>query len=129
MEPGLLQVRLDADSAAKTKDTPARTATWLCIPYFSLQKYGGPLSGATSGSFPTRTLLQEQYSGVSAERDMQQAVCQTGHVPPGMCFHVAQMWCIVLDDCLFAFSRCQMDLELTPYQLYSSLVVQCLIPR
>lgn len=30
---------------------------------------------------------------------MQQAVCQIGHVAPGMCFHVAQMWCIVLDDC------------------------------
>ncbi|OIW34428.1 hypothetical protein CONLIGDRAFT_566188 [Coniochaeta ligniaria NRRL 30616] len=100
MEPGLLQVRLDADNAARAKNMPARTATWLCIPYFSLQKYAGPLSTATSGSFPTRTLLQEQYSGVSAERDMQQAVCQTGHVPPDMCFHVAQMWCIVLDDSL-----------------------------
>ncbi|KAH8905061.1 hypothetical protein BR93DRAFT_945996 [Coniochaeta sp. PMI_546] len=100
MEPGLLQVRVDADRPARAKNMPPRTATWLCIPYFSLQKYAGPLSAAASGSFPTRTLLQEQYSEVSAERDMQQAVCQTGHVPPGMCFHVAQMWCIVLDDSL-----------------------------
>ncbi|KAB5551293.1 hypothetical protein GE09DRAFT_168424 [Coniochaeta sp. 2T2.1] len=100
MEPGMLQVKLDAGNSAKTKNMPARTVTWLCIPYFSLQKYTGPLSSATSGSFPTRTLLQEQYSGVSAERDMQQAVCQTGHVPPGTCFHVAQLWCIVLDDSL-----------------------------
>jgi hypothetical protein len=99
MEPGLLQVRIDADRVVKTKSIAARTAAWLCIPYFTLQKYAGPLAGAAPGSFPTRTLLQEQYSGVSAERDMQQAVCQTGHAPAGMCFHVAQLWCIVLDDC------------------------------
>jgi hypothetical protein len=31
---------------------------------------------------------------------MQQAICQTGHVPANMCFHVAQLWCIVVGDSL-----------------------------
>lgn len=98
MEPGYAK-STDPDTADRRS---AKTAIWLCCPYFSLQKYAGPLSAATPGSFPTRTLLQEQYSGVSAERDMQQAVCQTGHVPPDMCFHVAQLWCIVLDNCPYS---------------------------
>lgn len=31
---------------------------------------------------------------------MQQVVWQNGHVPADTCFHVAQLWCIVLDDSL-----------------------------
>lgn len=99
IEPGFLQTKLGQDSKSKGQ-AGSRTATWLCIPYFSLQKYTGTLSGATPGSYPTRTLLQEQYSGVPKERDLQQVVCQTGHVPADTCFYVAQLWCVVLDDSL-----------------------------
>lgn len=101
IDPGFLQVKLDPQGNPGIKGSSAtRQATWLCIPYFSLQKYAGLLSEASSGSYPTRTLLQEQYSGVPRERDMQQAVCQSGHVPANFCFHVAQLWCIVVDDSL-----------------------------
>lgn len=100
IDPGFLQVGLDPDRSSGARNAPIRQATWLCIPYFSLQKYAGLLSEAPSGSYPTRTLLQEQYSGVPRERDMQQAICQTGHVPANVCFHVAQLWCIVVDNSL-----------------------------
>ncbi|KAL1877347.1 hypothetical protein VTK73DRAFT_8720 [Phialemonium thermophilum] len=105
MEPKFVQVPLPPDQISKGRNSPVRFVTWLCIPYFSLEKYSGPLSTAQSATFPTQTLLQAQYSGVPKDRDMQQVVCQLGHVPPETCFHINQLWCIVLDNCSYAPSQ------------------------
>lgn len=99
MEPKFFQVLLSPDERSKGQSGPPRTATWLCIPYFSLERYAGPLSTVDTSTFPTRTLLQEQYSGVPTDRDMkQQVVRQLGHAPSDMCFHISQFWCIILDN-------------------------------
>ncbi|PNY27290.1 Uncharacterized protein TCAP_02785 [Tolypocladium capitatum] len=98
MDPRCFEVPL------KKKLSPGRTSSgsahWICIPYFSLQQYSGLLSASSLSSFPPQTLLQAQYSRTPQSRDMQQAVCQLGGVRRGECFHIAQLWCLVLDNSL-----------------------------
>ncbi|KND90120.1 hypothetical protein TOPH_05226 [Tolypocladium ophioglossoides CBS 100239] len=101
MDPRWFEVPL---KSAKKKLTPGYvspgSARWVCIPYFSLQQYSGLLSASNLASFPPQTLLQAQYSRTPQPRDMEQAVCQLGTVRRGECFHIAQLWCLVLDNSL-----------------------------
>ncbi|KAK6948222.1 hypothetical protein Daesc_009986 [Daldinia eschscholtzii] len=96
MDPKPIRVTIPPDG--RTKGQTSRFVTWLCVPYFSLEKYSGLLSASTASSFPIETLLQSDYARTTQERDMQQAVCKNGEVPDGHCFHIAQLWCIVLDN-------------------------------
>ncbi|XXG94111.1 hypothetical protein Hte_000363 [Hypoxylon texense] len=98
MDPKPVRVTIPPDG--RTKGQTSRSLTWLCVPYFSLEKYSGLLSASTASSFPIETLLQSEYARTTKERDMQQAVCQNGEAPEGVCFHIAQLWCIVLDNSL-----------------------------
>ncbi|KAI1142915.1 hypothetical protein F5Y05DRAFT_408368 [Hypoxylon sp. FL0543] len=98
MDPKPIRVVIPPDG--RTKGQASRSLSWLPIPYFSLEKYSGLLSASTASSFPVETLMQWEYARTTQERDMQQAVCQNGEVPEGYCFHVAQLWCIVLDNSL-----------------------------
>lgn len=97
MEPNIIQSTVPPP-AGSTKDLSARprTVTWVSLPYFSLEKYSGLESDAL---FPIQTLLQAQFSRSGRGRDMQQAVCKNKLAPPGYCFHIAQIWCVVLDNC------------------------------
>ncbi|PFH60487.1 hypothetical protein XA68_10877 [Ophiocordyceps unilateralis] len=94
MEPRYYQVPLGG--AAQEK----QAARWICLPYFSLQPCSGLLSASSPASFPPQTLLQSHYSRTPRQRDMRQAVCQLGVAPKGSCFHIAQLWCLVLDNSL-----------------------------
>ncbi|KAI2782312.1 hypothetical protein F4815DRAFT_30049 [Daldinia loculata] len=98
MDPKPIRVTIPPDG--RTKGQTSRFVTWLCVPYFSLEKYSGLLSASTVSSFPIESLLQSEYARTTEERDMQQAVCKNGEVPDGHCFHIAQLWCIVLDNTL-----------------------------
>ncbi|KAI1765348.1 hypothetical protein GGR53DRAFT_270001 [Hypoxylon sp. FL1150] len=98
MDPNPVRVTIPPDG--RTKGQTSRSLTWLCVPYFSLERYSGLLSASTTSSFPIDTLLQSEYARTTKERDMQQAVCQNGEAPEGLCFHIAQLWCIVLDNSL-----------------------------
>lgn len=97
MTPFSLQRTIPPDDAlaGRATSTP-RTATWVCVPYLSLEAYSR-LDSASG--FPAKTLLQMQYSRAGKARDMQQAVCMNGGVPAGHCYHIAQLWCLVLDNC------------------------------
>ncbi|OTA69317.1 hypothetical protein K449DRAFT_428757 [Hypoxylon sp. EC38] len=98
MDPRPVRVTIPPDG--RSKGQTSRSLTWLCVPYFSLEKYSGLLSASTASSFPIETLLQSEYARTTQERDMDQAVCQNGEAPEGFCFHIAQLWCIVLDNSL-----------------------------
>ena len=43
--------------------------------------------------------MQAHYSLTPKERDMEQAVCRIVETPKGNCFHISQIWTIVLDNC------------------------------
>ncbi|KAF7959341.1 hypothetical protein EAE96_000961 [Botrytis aclada] len=89
----LLQESL-RDETPSTTFRP-RKLTWLCLPYFSLQKY---TSNVKSSSHPPRTLLQTRQSMTTKERDLKQAVCHLPDTPAGSCFHIGQAWFLILDD-------------------------------
>ncbi|KAK4149610.1 hypothetical protein C8A00DRAFT_18724 [Chaetomidium leptoderma] len=78
----------------------SRSVTWVCLPYFSLEPYSGLLGANSTKSFPTPTLLQARYPRTARNRDMQQAVCQQKGVSRGLCFHISQLWCLILDNSL-----------------------------
>ena len=103
MEPACIQHVLPSDGSFKDQTTTARTVTWICLPYFILQNYSGLLSAENPSAFPVQTLLQAQFSRATRKRDMQQAVCQNKKADANLCFHIAQFWCIVLDNCRFLF--------------------------
>ena len=101
MPPKALRSPLPSDDSDKSQPTYRRWMTWLCIPYFSLEEYSGLLSSKNPATYPNQTLWQAQYSGNAEERDMKQIVCQInkGSIPPKHCFHISQLWAIVLDTC------------------------------
>jgi hypothetical protein len=100
MKPGFLpeQEWPDEDAATKRTARPI-TATWICFPYFSLEEYYGLFSNSKKGAHPMHTLLQTRSSLTTEKRERKQAVCQNDDNPNKLCFHVGQIWCLVLDDC------------------------------
>lgn len=85
----------------KEKSLGQRSVIWMCLPYFLLQKYSATSKNLTD-SHPLRTLLQTHSSFTQKKRDMQQAVCKLpGWKKLGQdyCFHIAQVWCLVVDEC------------------------------
>ncbi|KAK8115783.1 hypothetical protein PG984_012285 [Apiospora sp. TS-2023a] len=84
---------------AKPRDK--KYVTWLCIPYFSLETYTGLLSGKSGSSeFPVETLLQSKHTRTPKARELQQVVYQRGQAGGAKCFHVPQLWCIIIDKSL-----------------------------
>ncbi|WQF77574.1 Putative Mg2+ transporter protein, CorA-like/Zinc transport protein ZntB [Colletotrichum destructivum] len=100
MDPSYLQLPLQQGDQEKGAQAGKRTATWLCIPYFSLEEYSGIQATGNPGAFPPLTLLQLAFSRNSQKRDMLQATRQIGNGEKGSCFHIRQLWCIVLDNSL-----------------------------
>ena len=96
MDPAYLQETISSDHGTQ------RTVTWICLPYFSLERYSGLFSATSPSSFPPQTLLQAQFSRATKERDMQQAVRQlVNQAHPDHCFHISQIWILILDNCEF----------------------------
>lgn len=100
MEPSYLQLPLQKREHEKGSTPGKRTAIWLCVPYFSLEDYSGILATGNPGAYPPQTLLQASFSRNSQKRDMQQATRQVGNGGKSSCFHIRQLWCIVLDNSL-----------------------------
>ncbi|KAL3306236.1 mg2+ transporter [Colletotrichum asianum] len=100
MEPSYLQLPLQKGEHEKGSTPGKRTVTWLCVPYFSLEDYSGILATGNPGAYPPQTLLQASFSRNSQKRDMQQATRQIGNGDKSSCFHIRQLWCIVLDNSL-----------------------------
>jgi hypothetical protein len=99
MEPSCIQHMLPTDGSFKASGLGRRTVTWICLPYFTLEKYSG-LQGAAGNqsAFPIETLLQAKFSRAAKERDMNQAVRRNKDTPEELCFHVAQIWCLVIGN-------------------------------
>lgn len=101
MEPHFLQIPLEPPKKkfdAERGEAAVSKARWVCMPFFVLKQYSGLLSGSSLLSFPSQTLLQAQYSRTTQQRDMAQAVCELGIAKKGECFHIEQLWCLILGD-------------------------------
>ncbi|KAF4448955.1 hypothetical protein FALBO_16728 [Fusarium albosuccineum] len=101
LEPRCIEVPLSALKQKTTSTDPVTgSARWISIPYFSLEQYSGLLAASSPSLFPAQTLLQVQYSRNTYSRDMEQAVRQLGNTERGECFHISQLWCLVIDNSL-----------------------------
>ena len=101
MEPGFLDIEIPSEDGTDERSSPKR-ATWWCLPYFCLVKYAGDLSAHKFGSHPMQTLLQVRFNSVKKERDMQQAICKIIGPASRSCFHIAQIWYIIVDKCMYS---------------------------
>ncbi|KAM3447968.1 hypothetical protein MY3296_008246 [Beauveria thailandica] len=103
LEPQFLQTPLEPPKKKLDLDRdepPPAMVRWLCMPFFILKQYSGLLAGSSMTSFPSQTLLQSQYSRTTQQRDMQQAVCELGIASKGECFHIEQLWCLMVGESL-----------------------------
>jgi hypothetical protein len=96
MEPSFLQEEIPQNNRSHINPR-SKKATWICLPYFCIEEYSNR-SISEHGTHPTRTLLQTRISSAPRARDMEQAVCKAPKTDHGHCFHVAQLWCLVLDQ-------------------------------
>ena len=99
MAPGSVEIpvvspRVEQD--AKSTPAYAGSVRWLCLEYMCLRPYSGLSAASDQSVFPSQTLLQAHYSRTNKQRDMEQAVCLLGNATEGSCFHVEQLWCLVL---------------------------------
>lgn len=103
LEPKCIEVSLKSlKHETPTTETVSGSARWIYIPYFSLEQYSGLLAATSSSLFPAQTLLQFQYSRNTAARDMEQAVVQLGNAERGECFHISQLWCLIIGNSRFS---------------------------
>ncbi|KAK8069876.1 Mg2+ transporter [Apiospora phragmitis] len=105
MEPKHIRVAIPSDDSRPTLrgigcSSDQKHITWFCIPYFSLETYRGVLSANSGTEFPIETLLQSRYARTSRTRETQQVVYQDGQTADDKCFHISQLWCIVIDKSL-----------------------------
>lgn len=94
MVPGVLLG--DVIQAGGTKQVQPGSQT---VPYFSLNKYSDDISKLGQGAHPMRTLIQARFALVDKRRDMQQAVCCLSNSEPDVCFHISQIWYVIVGDC------------------------------
>ncbi|KAM0622089.1 hypothetical protein ACHAQG_005906 [Verticillium nonalfalfae] len=98
MDPGVRQLDIPPSKDSPDNHTTPTPVTWLCIPYFSLERYSGFSASTNPGSYPTQTLLQASYARIAYKRDMQQAARHINSGDRGWCFHIPQLWCLVIGD-------------------------------
>ncbi|KAF5571820.1 hypothetical protein FPHYL_158 [Fusarium phyllophilum] len=99
LDPKCIEVPLKPLKAeAMSSSSVSGLARWICIPFFSLEQYSGLLAAASASLFPAQTFLQVQYSRNTVARDMEQAVVQLGNAERGECFHISQLWCLIIDN-------------------------------
>lgn len=102
MTPATLSTPIDPQpQGLSERQSEQKKVIWMCLPYFLLQKYSVNSSGLLPASHPMRTLLQTYSSFTQKNRDMEQAVCKLPGSPQEHCFHIAQVWCLVVDECKF----------------------------
>ena len=70
----------------------------VCIPYLYLTSYSPEIPSNSTHLHPLKSLLQSKYSGVSKQRDLRQVVCELRLPQKGHCFHIPQLWCLVISD-------------------------------
>lgn len=79
--------------------------TFLCIPFFRLQKVSTGHTFGKSPAYSTPALLQSRYPSTSTERELQQAVCRLPGNPKHHCFHVPTVWLLTIRDSECTFTK------------------------
>ncbi|KAK6840013.1 hypothetical protein PG987_005879 [Apiospora arundinis] len=81
MDPKTLRVTIPADDSRPTPQGPRRSET----------------------QFPIETMLQSKFARTSKAREKQQVLWQRNQSGSDECFHIAQLWCVIVDK---SYRRC-----------------------
>ncbi|KAJ2982637.1 hypothetical protein NUW58_g6401 [Xylaria curta] len=82
----------------ETPTSRPKAVYWVNLPFFELKEYSS--EKYSSELFPAQTLMQADYSQHLKARDMQQAVQQIKEGSGEQCFHISQLWGIIVDNSL-----------------------------
>ncbi|KAK6856541.1 hypothetical protein PG995_006728 [Apiospora arundinis] len=106
MDPKTLRVTIPADDSRPTPQRSRRVGsserhiTWVCIPYLSLETYTDSSLVQSETQFPIETMLQSKFARTSKAREKQQVLWQRNQSGGDECFHIAQLWCVIVDKSL-----------------------------
>lgn len=120
---------LDPDEINQSPTSPTRSVLWINLPFFHLKEYSSKAQPAIS--CPALTLMQADFPQHTKKRDMNQVVRLVQGSPAETCFHVSQMWAIVVDKCEFCavniivFPELQCVQNSLSYMLFTALLVSC----
>lgn len=74
--------------------------TWLCMPYFSIEKYSDlQVAATTTAPCPIETLMQAHSSSSSKNMDLEQVICNFTQLPKDYVLHISQVWHIIVRQC------------------------------
>jgi hypothetical protein len=90
--------RYFSEGLIQSKGEKGKSILFFCIPYASLEKIENQSSAVHTGNHVTRTLLQTLFSSAGRDRELKQAVCHLPQTPKQHCFHVPQLWCLVVGE-------------------------------
>jgi hypothetical protein len=100
MKPAYISRRGDRS----TSDDVSDSAYLFCsVPYNQLAQYSSLDKLSNPQLHPRRTLLQKKYPSTPMQRDLQQVVCNIDGTPAGHCFHMPDLWCLIINDSKQAF--------------------------
>jgi hypothetical protein len=96
-----VQSEFDYEDGFADKQQPTSSATFLNLPYLSLEKYAGAdLQSLSSASavHPARGIIQASTRTVNDKRELAQVVTTRADVPNGTCLHTSNFWCLIVND-------------------------------
>lgn len=85
------------------QDTPEsshlnKKVTIVCFPFFHLDEPTKEVDLMSGTNHPPLTLLQVISPSTALQRDMQQVVCSSPLGQKSRCFHVSQLWGLIIND-------------------------------
>ena len=97
MQPHVSNIAGNTGRIKKLKHGDERKVLLICIPYFHLAPYYQTSSLVIPSAHPMRSLIQSSYEQIPKHRDLKQAVCNVAQSRKGSCYHVPQIWCLVIN--------------------------------
>jgi hypothetical protein len=95
MKPAYINIRGDSSALDDASDSGY---IFCSVPYTQLAQYSSLDKLSKPQLHPRRTLLQTKYPSTTMQRDLQQVVCNINGTPAGHCFHMPNLWCLIIND-------------------------------
>lgn len=86
------------DQHERTTELGNEMYIFCSLPYHQLAPYTSLTATAESRLHPVVTLLQYKHPSTIKKRDLEQTVCFLEDTPPDHCFHIPNLWCLIINN-------------------------------